>query len=132
MSGGSLCAGTCRLTNGRSRATGSWAVATGATCLRQVSEALLSELRPVDARFLFRLGGDEFALALPLPGGESPDLGKRLQDAVARLAAASYPVVDLHLDLGEAKAPEEAATFQEALQLADSRMYEAKRGRRGG
>lgn len=106
--------------------------AVGDLCLRQVAEALLNELRPIDARFLFRLGGDEFLLALPLPQGESPDLGRRLQDAVTRLAATSYPAVDLHLDLGEAKAPEEAAAFQEALQLADARMYEAKKARREG
>jgi diguanylate cyclase (GGDEF)-like protein len=102
----------------------------GDLCLRQVAEALLSQLRPADARFLFRLGGDEFVLALPLPQGGHPDLGRRLQAAVARLAAASYPGVDLHLDLGEAAAPGEAATLTEALKLADARMYEAKRARR--
>jgi diguanylate cyclase (GGDEF)-like protein len=105
--------------------------AVGDLCLRQVADILLSQLRPADARFLFRLGGDEFALVLPLPeGGAWPDLTHRLQDAVGRLAEAAYPKVDLHLDLGQAEVPGETASLQEALRLADERMYAAKRGRR--
>ena len=90
----------------------------------------MAQLRPVDARFLFRVGGDEFVLTLPLPQGEHPGLGRRLEEAVARLAAGSYPAVELHLDLGEAAVPDDAATLAEALKLADARMYEAKRARR--
>ena len=104
----------------------------GDLCLRQVAEAMLAQLRPVDARFLFRVGGDEFVLTLPLPQGEHPGLGRRLEEAVARLAAGSYPGVDLHLDLGEAAVPDDAATLADALKLADARMYEAKRARRAG
>ncbi len=102
----------------------------GDLCLRQVAEAMLGQLRPVDARFLFRVGGDEFVLTLPLLPGEHPGLGRRLEEAVARLAAGSYPGVELHLDLGEAAVPGDAATLAEALKLADARMYEAKRARR--
>jgi hypothetical protein len=36
----------------------------------------------------------------------------------------------LHLDLGEATVPADAPDLQAALQLADSRMYGAKRARR--
>lgn len=106
--------------------------AVGDLCLQQVATALSEQIRPRDSRFLFRLGGDEFALALPVPESAHPDLGSRLQDAVARLAADAYPTVDLHLDLGEAEVPGEAADLQEALKLADERMYEAKRRRRAG
>jgi diguanylate cyclase (GGDEF)-like protein len=104
----------------------------GDLCLRQVAEAMLGQLRPVDARFLFRIGGDEFVLTLPLPQGEHPGLGRRLEEAVARLAVVNYPAVDLHLDLGEAAVPDDAATLADALKLADARMYEAKRARRAG
>ena len=106
--------------------------AVGDLCLRQVATTLTEQIRPRDARFLFRLGGDEFALALPVSNDAHPDLATRLQEAVARLAAEHYPSVDLHLDLGEAEVPREASTLQEALQLADARMYEAKRARRAG
>lgn len=105
--------------------------AVGDLFLRQVAEALLGQLRPLDARFLFRLGGDEFALTLPDPDDRHPDLTDRMRDAVARVAMAGYPAVDLHLDLGEARVPEEVLDIDEALKLADSRMYEAKRARRG-
>lgn len=105
--------------------------AVGDLFLRHVAEALLGQLRPLDARFLFRLGGDEFALALPDPDGRHPELGDRLREAVARVASEDYPAVDLHLDLGEARVPEEAEDLAGALKLADSRMYEAKRARRG-
>ncbi|HEV2845310.1 MAG TPA: sensor domain-containing diguanylate cyclase, partial [Thermoanaerobaculia bacterium] len=101
--------------------------AVGDLFLRHAADALLGQLRPLDARFLFRLGGDEFALALPDPDGRHPGLGDRLREAVARVATEDYPVVDLHLDLGEATVPEEAVDLAQALKLADLRMYEAKR-----
>lgn len=104
--------------------------AVGDLCLQQVATALSEQIRPRDSRFLFRLGGDEFALALPVPESVQPGLGTRLQNAVARLAAEAYPTLDLHLDLGEAEVPREAGDLQEALKLADARMYEAKRARR--
>ncbi len=104
--------------------------AVGDLCLQQVATALSEQIRPRDSRFLFRLGGDEFALALPVPESAHPDLGSRLEDAVSWLAMEAYPTVDLHLDLGEAEVPREAADLQEALKLADGRMYEAKRARR--
>lgn len=107
--------------------------AVGDHCLRRVADVLRRELRPIDLRFLFRLGGDEILLALPTdPAVADLDLGTRLQEAVARLAAAEFPSVDLHLDLGEARVPEEAVDLAAALKLADARMYRAKEQRRGG
>ena len=44
MSGGSLCAGTCRLTNGSSPSAGSIAVATGSIRRCQVSEPIASQI----------------------------------------------------------------------------------------
>ena len=104
--------------------------AVGDLCLQQVATALSEQIRPRDSRFLFRLGGDEFALALPVPESAHPDMGARLEDSVSRLMVETYPTVDLHLDLGEAEVPREAANLQTALRLADARMYEAKRARR--
>lgn len=104
--------------------------AVGDLCLRQVADALRGQLRARDARHLFRTGGDEITLILPTGAGTPDDLGGRLQEAVARLAEAEYPAVDLHLDLGEVEVPAEAPDLATALRLADARMYEAKRARR--
>lgn len=104
--------------------------AVGDLFLRHVADALRSQVRPRDARYLFRTGGDEITLILPTGAGTPADLGVRLQDAVARVATEEYPAVDLHLDLGEVEVPAEAPDLASALRLADLRMYEAKRARR--
>ncbi|HVS00721.1 MAG TPA: sensor domain-containing diguanylate cyclase [Thermoanaerobaculia bacterium] len=106
--------------------------AVGDLCLRQVADALRAQLRPQDTRLLFRTGGDEVVLALPAPPSAHPGLTARLQDAVSRLARSEYPAAALHLDLGEAAVPDEAADLPAALRLADARMYEAKRVRKSG
>lgn len=106
--------------------------AVGDVCLRHVADALRGQLRPRDTRYLFRTGGDELTLVMPTGAGTPADLGARLQDAVARVAAEEYPTVDLHLDLGEVEVPTEAPDLASALRLADARMYQAKRARRAG
>lgn len=106
--------------------------AVGDICLRHVADAMRSQLRPRDARYLFRTGGDEIALVMPTGAGTPADLGARLQDAVAQVVAEEYPAMDLHLDLGEVEVPTDAPDLASALLLADERMYEAKRARRAG
>ncbi|TMK95521.1 MAG: diguanylate cyclase [Actinobacteria bacterium] len=73
----------------------------------------------------YRLGGDEFCVLLSAPAQE---LGRGLAAAVDALkesgerfaVGASYGAVAL---------PAEAANLEHAIQLADERMYERKRGR---
>jgi diguanylate cyclase (GGDEF)-like protein len=101
--------------------------AVGDACLREVAEALRSQLRPRDFPYLFRTGGDEFTLVLC---GAPADLGARLQRAVALTAEADFRDMDLHLDVGEAAVPDETPDLSAALRLADTRMYETKRARR--
>jgi diguanylate cyclase (GGDEF)-like protein len=107
--------------------------AVGDHCLRRVADILRRELRPIDQRFLFRLGGDEILLAMPAgsDGASELNLGSRLQEAVAGLSRAEFPGFDLHLDLGEAQVPLEGHHLEQAVALADSRMYRAKEQRRG-
>lgn len=101
--------------------------AVGDACLRQVADALRSQLRPRDFPYLFRTGGDEFTFVLC---GAPADLAARLQRAVATTAEADYRDLGLHLDVGEAAVPDEAPDLPSALRLADARMYETKRARR--
>ena len=71
----------------------------------------------------YRLGGDEFCLLLEADGS----------DAVLRAAAASLGArgdgFDVTASYGRVALPEDAADSEEALHLADRRMYAAKESR---
>jgi diguanylate cyclase (GGDEF)-like protein len=71
----------------------------------------------------YRLGGDEFCLLLDADGG----------DAVLRAAAAALAArgdgFDVTASYGRVALPEDAADCEEALHLADRRMYAAKESR---
>lgn len=102
----------------------------GDLSLRAVAQALLRELRPADEVGLFRYGGDEFVIVIADPAGQAAGVGARLEAAVTE-AVKEYLGIGLRLDVGEAMVPGEAATLEEALRLADQRMYARKRAWRG-
>jgi diguanylate cyclase (GGDEF)-like protein len=103
----------------------------GDILLRDVARALIREVRPSDAARVFRYGGDEFVIVLATKEGGGDRVAERLERAVANVAG-DYPGLGIRLDLGEAVVPFDASTLDEALRIADSRMYERKRERGGG
>jgi two-component system, cell cycle response regulator len=88
-------------------------------------QRLSAELAEVVARHgqAYRLGGDEFCLLLEVDGS----------DAVLRAAAVALAArgdgFDVTASYGRVALPEEAADSEEALHLADRRMYAAKESR---
>ena len=108
--------------------------AVGDDLLRRVAAALNSQCGPCDT--LSRFGGDEFALLLPGTAGEEAGrLAGRLAaclDGVGYRPPAYETVIPLSLSVGIAVFPEEAATRQDALALADARLRRAKSGGDGG
>ena len=74
----------------------------------------------------YRLGGDEFCV-LPRPGRAGVDAARRPASAALSERGEGFEVTT---SLGVVRAPEEADTPTEALQLADRRMYARKGGRR--
>ena len=88
-------------------------------------QRLSSELADVVAGHgqAYRLGGDEFCLLLDADGS----------DAVLRAAAAALEArgdgFDVTASYGRVALPEDAADSEEALHLADRRMYAAKESR---
>ena len=116
--------------------------------LRETAHRLMLELRGSD--MLARMGGDEFVVVGPgvslygLPPSEGPliDRGEPVQAARTleqRAALASVGRFDLdgHLlqyagaSVGVVALDPSRVSAEEALQLADARMYEIKRARRG-
>ena len=82
-----------------------------------------------------RYGGDEFVVLLPNTSMEEARFtAEKLSEAV-RTAAAVNPTeahIQLGISVGIAACPHDSRTAGDLLQIADSRMYEAKQHRRGG
>ena len=72
-----------------------------------------------------RIGGDEFAMILP---NTEPDLVPALLDRVRR--ADGVGTACPAFSFGVAQCPQEATEFDKLVQLADGRLYEAKRAKR--
>ena len=104
----------------------------GDEVLRAVARALRSVVRASDLPC--RFGGEEFVLLLP---DTRPDdalaLAERIRAAVTRECrertgvARTRPVT---VSIGVANAPLEASTSEGLMELADRRLYDAKRGGR--
>lgn len=103
--------------------------AAGDAVLRGIGAWLLGHLRRQDTAV--RMGGDEFLICLPGPmesvGETAYEVGTRLHAALR--AGMPTPQGDLRLgcSMGVARVPRDAATLDEAIALADARLYEAKR-----
>ena len=101
----------------------------GDRVLRGVAEMLRTDLRESD--IVGRMGGDEFAVCLV---ESEPKAGRvfvdRLRDLVAALAGEPGMPDGLSVSAGCAHFPSEAASAEALFELADSRLYGAKRSRK--
>jgi diguanylate cyclase (GGDEF)-like protein len=99
--------------------------AKGDLALIRVAEALKAERRGSDS--FYRWGGDEFAVLLPHTAAEGAVVAvQRYAKAIASITTEGVP---LSVNVGIASYPSDAATEGELLELADDRMYQAKRSK---
>lgn len=97
--------------------------AEGDQLLRDVAEALTAALRRQDT--IARLGGDEFCVIAPET--ENPRaLAEKVTDAVARAASG---IQGLQTSVGLSAFPDDGATIELLLRVADDRLLAAKRSR---
>ncbi|MDQ3937885.1 MAG: sensor domain-containing diguanylate cyclase [Chloroflexota bacterium] len=96
----------------------------GDDVLRMVAGALADHVRLVDT--IGRLGADEFGVIAPGAGGSV--VGRRVQEAAARIEAAGEPV---SLSVGSSVMPDGGATTDEFLAASRAALAEAKRRGRG-
>jgi two-component system, cell cycle response regulator len=75
----------------------------------------------------YRLGGDEFCVLVPLSGRTPDAVARALTPALCHRSAA----FDVTAGVGFVLLPVEAADVDEALRIADQRLYAAKRERTG-
>ena len=94
----------------------------GDSVLRDLGERFRRALRFGDNAG--RIGGDEFAMILP---NTESDLVPALLDRVRN--AEGVPTACPAFSFGVAQCPAEATEFDELVQLADSRMFEAKQAK---
>ena len=95
----------------------------GDVALRGFAQHLGANLRAYDS--VGRIGGDEFALLLIgiEPNAEASILGR----LSTTLASAGPGTTDVHASFGAARYPEDGATRDELVAVADRRLYEHKR-----
>lgn len=103
----------------------------GDAALRTVAKTLARSVRTTD--LVARYGGEEFAGLFP--GMKADDAEWRLEEL--RREIASLPIVlegrvnaSVTISVGVAVWPGDGATLEEALEVADSRLYQAKTGGR--
>lgn len=95
----------------------------GDAALRDLGERFRRALRFGDNAG--RIGGDEFAMILP---NTEPDLVPALLDRVRR--ADGVETACPAFSFGVAQCPQEATEFDKLVQLADTRLYQAKESKR--
>jgi two-component system cell cycle response regulator len=97
--------------------------AAGDALLQRLATALRAVLTaPASA---YRMGGDEFCALLP--GGDG---GEALLRAVSAVLSDRGDGFEISASLGSVRLPDETGEFDEALRLADQRMYADKHGGR--
>jgi len=97
----------------------------GNDALQRVATAVRETLRTVD--FPARYGGEEFAIILPET--EAPAvavIAERLRIAIEAIAAPKHGRL-VTVSIGSALFPEDGITAEALFQVADERLYEAKR-----
>ena len=110
--------------------------AAGDDVLRKVTKALLDSTTPEDT--VGRFGGDEFALILPLrtvgimrQGVSAKGVQQSLEASLGELffhPPGSPSPIPLTISIGIALFPEDAASYFEALEVADRRLMHVKTG----
>jgi diguanylate cyclase (GGDEF)-like protein len=104
----------------------------GDACLRAIADVLATcGRRPLDA--VGRFGGDEFLVAwYDLDEDGFGHLCEMILEAIAKLRVLQAPDLRLQISAGAVLAwPTPECRLVQALQLADSKLYQAKRGGRG-
>lgn len=100
----------------------------GDKVLQQIAEQLTTHLRTSDVAC--RLGGEEFTLMLPQT---SPDGARRkaeeIRESVARLMLSfrGVPLGPVTISVGVACFPDDAQSMGPLMEIADSRLYQAKK-----
>jgi diguanylate cyclase (GGDEF)-like protein len=103
----------------------------GDSALKEVAQVLRGSLRPYDV--CARFAGDEFVLVIAeCDGAQAERRRLDLQQAIASLWVEPLPgrIVPLSVSVGAATFPDDAATVEEAVRLADQRMYQDKADRK--
>jgi diguanylate cyclase (GGDEF)-like protein len=103
----------------------------GDSALKEVAQVLRGSLRPYDV--CARFAGDEFVLVIAECDGTQAERRRLdLQQAVASLWVEPVPgrTVPLSISIGAATFPDDAGTVEEAIRVADQRMYQDKADRR--
>jgi len=103
----------------------------GDSALKEVAQVLRGSLRPYDV--CARFAGDEFVLVIAECDGIQAERRRLdLQQAIASLWVEPLPgrVVPLSVSVGAATYPDDAGTIEDAIRVADQRMYRDKADRR--
>ena len=103
----------------------------GNILLQKLTQAMSGALRDVD--MLVRYGGEEFVCILPLTDKQvAEEIAERIRTTVIEASngipnATEQPRGFVSLSLGVATFPEDSREKDELLEIADQRMYRAKR-----
>ena len=102
--------------------------AAGDAVLVAFAKLLQSGIRPKSGDCVFRMGGDEFLLLMSgIPHAAFIRRMNQILLDIHALSFAAYPGLLLGASIGGASQCErEGATYEELIELADKRMYEAK------
>ena len=103
----------------------------GDRLLTEIGRRLHATLRASDT--VSRLGGDEFTVLLPdVSAGDAAGLARKIIDAVCSPLALGDESIEIGTSVGIAMFPQDAASPDELLHLADGAMYAVKANGRHG